>query len=125
MSGTGNIYVGFVNPQTNAVLDLSGTGTNATVWNLGHQLSNYGTSTASVVANPTVVEQLVTSGISYYAAQNWYTFDVPIPSSYNPGSNPNNWWWKFQYRSTGSVTAHDVFTITVGLKGNPAHLLSG
>jgi hypothetical protein len=125
MSGAGNIYVGFVNPQTNALLDLGGTGTTATVWNLGYQLSNYGTSSASVVANPTVVEQLVTSGINYYAAQNWYTFDIPIPSSYAPGANPNNWWWKFQYRATGSVTAHDVFTITVGLKGNPAHLLSG
>src|SRR5207302_1925864 len=66
MSGSGNIYLGYVNPQTDVLLDLTGTGTTAKVWNLGVQLSNYGTSSATVVSNPTVVEHLITSGSSYY-----------------------------------------------------------
>src|SRR5438105_618025 len=125
MTGTGNLYIGFIDPQTDALLNLGGTGATATVWNLQNQLSNYGTSNATIVSQPTTVEQLVTSGITYYGNGNWYTFDIPIPSSYNPGTNSDNWWWNFQYRTTGSVTAHDALTITVGLKGNPAHLVSG
>jgi hypothetical protein len=125
MSGSGNIYLGFIDPQTSALLDLTGTGRTATVWNLGSQLSNYATNNATVVSQPTVVEQLVTSGGNYYAASKWYTFDIPIPSTYNPGINPVNWWWNLQYRTSGSVTATDTITVTAGLKGNPAHLLSG
>jgi hypothetical protein len=123
MSGTGSIYVGFIDPRTNALLDLTGTGTTATVWNLGTQLSNVGTSNATVVSQPTVVEQLVTSGSSYYADNKWYEFDIPIPGNYNPGPNPANWWWKLQYRTTANVTATDTITVLLGLKGNPAHLL--
>jgi hypothetical protein len=123
MSGNGNIYVSFVDPRTGNPLDLTGTGTTATVWNLGSQLSNFGTPSASVVSNPTVVEQLVTSGSNFYAANNWYQFDIPIPTTYNPGTNPANWWWKLKYRTTGNVTAADTITVTVGLKGNPVHLI--
>jgi hypothetical protein len=125
MSGSGNIYVGFVDPRTGAPLDLTGTGLSATVWNLGTQLSNYGTSNATLVAQPTVVEQIATSGRNLYADNLWYEFDIPIPASYDPGTDPANWWWKLQYRTSGSVSATDTITVTVGLKGNPVHLLYG
>jgi hypothetical protein len=69
------------------------------------------------------VEQVVTSGSNYYADNKWYEFDIPIPADYSPGTNPANWWWNLQYRTSGSVTATDTITVTVGLKGNPARLL--
>jgi hypothetical protein len=125
MSGTGNIYVGFINPVTNALLDLTGTGTTASVYDDHTQLSNSGTSAATLIAQPTVVEQIATSGTNFYADNRWYEFDIPVPATYNPGTNPANWWWKLQYRTTGGVTATDTITVTVGLKGNPVHLVSG
>jgi len=69
------------------------------------------------------VEQIVTNGGSLIADNKWYHYDVPIPATYNPGLNPNNWWWKLNYRTTANVTAADTITITLNLKGNPAHLV--
>jgi hypothetical protein len=123
MSGTGSIYVGFIDPRTSALLDLTSTGQTASVWNLRTQLSNSGGPSATLVSQPRVVEQVVTSGSNYYADNKWYEFDIPIPADYSPGTNPANWWWNLQYRTSGSVTATDTITVTVGLKGNPARLL--
>ena len=74
-------------------------------------------------ANPNPVEQIVTNGGTLIADNKWYHYDVPIPATYNPGLNPNNWWWKLNYRTTANVTAADTITITLNLKGNPAHLV--
>jgi hypothetical protein len=125
MSGSGNIYVGFIDPRTNQLLNLSGSGQTATVWDLGTQLSNYGTSAATMVATPSTVEQLATSGSTFYMDNRWYEFDVPIPADYNPGPDPSRWWWYMQYRTSGSVTATDTITVTIGLKGNPVHVIQG
>jgi hypothetical protein len=87
-------------------------------------LSNSGTGAATLIAQPSVVEQIVTNGgTTFYADNKWYEYDVPIPNNYNPGANPANWWWSLQYRTTGIVKAADTVTVTIGLKGNPAHLL--
>ncbi len=53
----------------------------------------------------------------------WIRFEVPIPATYAPGLDPNNWWWGLRYQITTGVTATDTLTFAVGLKGNPAHLL--
>jgi hypothetical protein len=123
MNGSGAIYVGLIDPRTNALLDLTGSGRTASIYDIGTSLSNSGTAASSLLSSPTIVEQLVTNGSSKIADNKWYQYDVPIPNNYNPGPNPANWWWSLQYRTTGSVTAADTVTVTIGLKGNPAHLL--
>lgn len=125
MSGSGQIYLGFVDPTTNALVVEPAGGQSANVFDCGSQRSNYPASCANIgsYANPSGVEQLVTNGASLLGDNKWYHYDIPIPSTYAPGANPNNWWWRLQYRTTGSVTATDTITITLNLKGNPAHLL--
>jgi len=68
------------------------------------------------IAEPT------TGGTKHFDGQ-WLHFEVPIPTTYNPGNNPNNWWWSMKYLITPAGTANDTFAIAIGLKGNPAHLL--
>jgi hypothetical protein len=53
----------------------------------------------------------------------WIRFEIPVPSNYSPGGNPNNWWWSLRYQISTGVTSTDTLTFAVGLKGNPAHLL--
>ena len=63
-----------------------------------------------------------TSGTKHFDGM-WLHFEVPIPNNYNPGANPNNWWWKMKYLITPAGTANDTFAMAIGLKGDPAHLL--
>ncbi|MEO8744484.1 MAG: TadG family pilus assembly protein [Candidatus Dormiibacterota bacterium] len=63
-----------------------------------------------------------TAGTTNYNGH-WLRFEVPVPSAYAPGSNPNNWWWSLRYQISTGVTATDTVTVAIGLKGNPAHLL--
>jgi hypothetical protein len=49
---------------------------------------------------------------------------MPIPNTYSPGPDPNNWWWSLYYGITGPAYATDVITVAVSLKGNPARILS-
>jgi hypothetical protein len=76
------------------------------------------------IGYPNGVEQLVTQNGAALANGKWYHFNIPIPATYNPGSNPDNWWWKLQYRTTAGVNATDTVTFAAGLQGNPVHLLS-
>ena len=64
-----------------------------------------------------------TSGGTTIYNGHWLRFEVPISNTYNPGANPNNWWWQVRYQISTGVTATDTVTLAVGLKGNPAHLL--
>jgi hypothetical protein len=64
-----------------------------------------------------------TGGVHPYNGH-WVHIELPIPNTYNPGLNPNNWWWSVYYAITGSAQATDVITVAVSLKGNPARLLS-
>jgi len=128
VGGTGNVYLGFVDPTTNALV-VEAAGQTATVYDLFNQRSNYGTGAASVIGtynNPTPVEQqVVVGGANQYNAQ-WVHFDLVIPSGYAPvncATIPANCWWKLQYRTTANITAVDTITITLNLKGNPAHLV--
>ena len=63
-----------------------------------------------------------TNGTKHFDGM-WLHFEVPIPNNYNPGANPNNWWWKMKYLITPAGTANDTFAMAIGLKGDPAHLL--
>jgi hypothetical protein len=50
----------------------------------------------------------------------WVEMQVPVPAGYNPASPV----WSLQYVTPAGVTAADTLTVAVGLRGNPAHLLS-
>jgi hypothetical protein len=54
----------------------------------------------------------------------WVRIEFRVPSNYNPGSSPAGWYWNLRYRTEASVQATDTFTMTVKLKGAPAHLVS-
>lgn len=59
----------------------------------------------------------------FHSDNKWFRIVLPIPGSYNPGPDPNNWWWSLRYRSGVGTTAVDTVTIAIGLKGSPARLL--
>jgi hypothetical protein len=128
----GSAYLGFVDPTTCNVFKEPAGGQAATVYDLGGQRSNLGTGLQTTVgsyANPNPVEQLVNnSGVQPFNGH-WLHFDIPIPSTYAP--NPagtacdptGQGYWNLQYRTTANVTAVDTLTITLNLRGNPAHIL--
>ena len=124
ISGTGQMYIGLVDPTTGTLANLSPN--TASVYTLGNQRSNLGTGAQTPYGTPNPVEVLGTdttvSG-GAYLDNKWTHFDVPVPSTYAPGSNPNNWWWSLRYRVTGSATSGDTITVAISLRGNPAHLL--
>jgi hypothetical protein len=64
-----------------------------------------------------------TGGVTNFNGH-WVRFEVPVSPAYAPGNNPANWWWTLRYQISTNVTATDTVTFAVGLKGNPAHLLS-
>jgi hypothetical protein len=125
MGGTGSIFIGFKDPTTGALLVEPPGAPAANVYDLGPQRSNYPASATLIgsYSNPNPVEQVVNAGGNPVGDNKWYHFDIPIPSTYNPGANPNNWWWQLVYRTTTNVRANDTITITLNLKGTPAHLL--
>ncbi len=128
VGGTGNVYLGLIDPTTTALV-VESPGQTATVYDLFGQRSNYGTGAATTIGtftNPAPVEQqVVVGGANQYNAQ-WVHFDLVVPSGYNPvncAGIPANCWWKLQYRTTANITAVDTITLTLNLKGNPAHLV--
>ena len=122
---TGQIYLAPIDPTTGSPVVEPAGGASATVSDCGPQRSNFPASCTVVgtYANPSGVEQLVTNGSTFLGNNKWYHYDIPIPSTYAPGGNPNNWWWNLRYRTTAGVQANDTITVTVNLKGNPAHLV--
>jgi hypothetical protein len=128
VGGGGNVYLGLIDPTTNALLLEPAVGQPATVWNLGNQRSNYPLAALQVGnyqgPGQPLEQQVVCGGCggNFYNG-NWLHYEIPIPATYNPGVNPNNWWWRLQYRTTGTVHAVDTITITLTLQGNPAHLV--
>jgi hypothetical protein len=97
------------------------------VYNLGSSRSTLpgpGNVVNPPLSDPTqAFAEPTTGGTKHFDGQ-WLHFEVPIPTTYNPGNNPNNWWWSMKYLITPAGTATDTFAIAIGLKGNPAHLLT-
>ena len=122
ISGAGNVYIDIIDPVTNAIATSP---TGVKIYDLGVQRSNAGT----LVSAPgnTQATILATSNNTVYYNGHWLHFELPVPSNWNPGLNPANWWWSLQYRTnlTPPSVAIDTVTVAVGLKGNPAHLLQG
>ena len=105
------------------------------IYDLGTQRSNLESSTVCSLADPisnppclaasgsnaTIASTV--GGVKYFNGH-WLHFLLPIPASYNPGPDPNNWWYKLQYTTAAGTTANDTFSMAVGFKGNPAHVLT-
>jgi len=137
ISGGGNVDL--------YVLDNAGAAVTVTapakvnVWDVGLTRTNVGPQVACTgtggLTNPptpclaqtgapqTATVRATTGGTTNYNGH-WLRFEVPISAAYNPGANPNNWWWSLRYQISTGVTATDTVTFAIGLKGNPAHLLS-
>lgn len=128
----GSAFLGFVDPTTCNLFTEPAGGGSASVYDLGVQRSNLGTGaqvTVGTYANPNPVEILTNnSGVQPYNGH-WLHFDIPIPSTYAPivggtACDPTGQgYWDLQYRTTANVSATDTITITLNLRGNPAHIL--
>lgn len=128
----GSAYLSFVDPTTCGIFTEPAGGQTAFVYDLQGQRSNLGTGlqiTVGSYANPNPVEQIVNNGGVQPYNGHWLHFDIPIPSTYSP--NPagtacdptGQGYWSLQYRTTANVSAVDTLTITLNLRGNPAHIL--
>lgn len=73
--------------------------------------------------DPTRASFIATDAGVYHSDNQWFRIVLPIPGSYNPGPDPNTWWWSLRYRSAVGTTAVDTVTFAVGLKGSPARLI--
>jgi hypothetical protein len=127
ISGAGNVDINILtpngsiatatSPQTIAVQDL-GTSRGSTAG--ATPISNGSTATFRATSN----------GTATYNGH-WVELLIPIPSNYNPvGSSScspsaGSGTWCLQYVTSTGVTATDTVTVTIGLQGNPAHLISG
>jgi hypothetical protein len=135
--GTGSIYLGLVDPTTCNLFQEPAGGLTATVTDLGGQrvppLAPYPAAPASGLGGnfgPGVpVEQIVNDGTTVWGDNRWYRYSVPIPNTYAPVAGgtacdpTGQGYWELQYRTSNAVTATDTITITVNLRGNPAHIL--
>jgi len=89
-------------------------------------------SMASPVGNPpcvvpssgTATFPLVNSGGQAYYNGHWVRVEIPVSSTYRPTGAPSTWYWQMRYNTTVNVRAVDTITVTVSLRGAPAHLLS-
>jgi len=95
------------------------------VRSLGPQRSNAGTIVAT--GQPTTAYFAATTGGTQFYNGGWVRMEIPVANNYagivNP-ADPSTWWWKVEYVIGSGVTATDTVTFAVGLKGNPAHLLT-
>jgi hypothetical protein len=136
LSGSGDLYIDVIDPVTGGIATSA---QGVIITDLGIQRGQPyretpgapGAAPGTVVSPPGNTQatfQATSSSDPNVTADNrWFHIELPIPNSWNPGSNPNNWWWSVRYRTSlppGTV-AIDTFAIAVGLKGNPAHLLQG
>ena len=119
LSIAGNVWLDIIDPSTGAVATSP---TGVKIYDLGVQRTNAGT-LISGPGNTQATFQATSSGTILYNGH-WVRIELPIPSTWNPGSNPANWWWSMQYRATAGP-ATDTLTVGIGLKGNPAHLIQG
>ena len=137
ISGGGNVDL-YILDNTGTIVTVTAPAV-VNIWDVGLTRTNVGpavpcTGSGSTTNPPvpclvqtgqpqTATVRATTGGVTNYNGH-WVRFEVPIPSGYNPGLNPNNWWWSLRYQISTGVTATDTVTLAIGLKGNPAHLLS-
>ena len=125
VTGVGDVYVDVIDPTIPPSGGIATSAQGVKIYDLGIQRSNAGSLISG--AGNTQASFVATSGGTVLYNGHWVHIELPVASSYNPGPNPNNWWWSIRYRTSlpAGTVASDAFTIVVGLKGNPAHLIQG
>jgi hypothetical protein len=121
ISGAGDVQMSILDPTLAVATSTSG----INIYDLGVDRSA-APSAANIISAPgntTAQFAATTAGVHPYNGH-WVHIELPIPNSYNPGTNPANWWWSLKYGITGTANATDVITVAISLKGNPAHLIS-
>ena len=109
-------------PQTIPIYDLGvsrNSPISSTPCTLGNPMAN---PPCQVQATGSAAVAATVGGVSYFNGH-WLRILLPIPAAYNPGSDPNGWWWSMQYTTPSGTTANDTITVAVGFSGNPSHLL--
>ena len=101
-SGTLDLYL--VDPSNNVARPTAPA--TVAVYNLGSsRATNPGTVVSPPLTDPTqAFAEPTSAGTKHFDGQ-WLHFEVPIPTTYSPGANPNNWWWKIRYLITPAGTA--------------------
>jgi hypothetical protein len=125
ISGVGTVDIDIIDPTT-GLAAVAPSGYTIDIYDLGVQRSNPGTLVSSPTNTTATFRATFASGSRPYNGH-WVHINLPVPSSWNPGPDPNNWWWSLSYRTSFNpgAKATDTVTVAVGLKGNPAHLLQG
>jgi hypothetical protein len=123
ISGAGNVTLNVIDPMTGLPANAAPRLVN--IYDLGVQRTNTGT----LISAPgnTLASYVATSAGTVIYNGHWVRIELPIPATWNPGPDPNNWWWYLQYQTSlpNGSAATDTVTVAVGLKGNPAHLIQG
>jgi hypothetical protein len=125
ITGIGDVYLDVIDPTIPPSGGTANSAQGVKIYDSGIQRGSGGTLISA--AGNTLASYVATSGGTVLYNGHWVRIDLPIASTYNPGPNPANWWWSLRYRTSlppGTV-ASDAFTVVVGLKGNPAHLVQG
>src|SRR5437879_1557033 len=122
ISGRGNVDLKLLAPPTSGATNCTGSVATptppqtATVKDLGTSL---GSTSQTLVGNPTTATFRATSSGTTLYNGHWVEMLIPIPNTYNPGTNTT---WCLQYVTSTGVVATDTMTAAVGVEGNPAHL---
>ncbi len=122
ISGSGSIDVRILDPGGSLVTPTSPA--TVDIYDLGvARLTGAGSSPTLIARAATASFRAASSGTTLYNGH-WVEMQVPIPSTYSPGTSVANWTFSLQYLTSNSVSANDTVTVAVGVAGSPAHLLA-
>jgi hypothetical protein len=120
ISGVGTVTMSIL--DNTGALFTAASGQTVNIYDRGVNRAN---TPGTVVSTGTTASFVATNaGVMTYNGH-WVHFDLPIPSTYNPGADPANWWWKFKYDMTAGTQANDVVCVAVTFRGTPIRLLGG
>ena len=127
ISGGGNVDVNILTPSGSIATPTSPQ--TVLVQDLG--TSRGSAAGATVIGNPSTATFRATSNGTTLYNGHWVELLIPVPSSYNPAAGSScspsagTGTWCLQYVTSTGVTSTDTVTVTIGLQGNPAHLITG
>jgi hypothetical protein len=127
ISGGGNVDINILTPS-GAIATPTPPQT-VLVQDLG--TSRGSTSGATVIGNQATATFRATSAGNTLYNGHWVELLIPVPSNYSPGTGSScspsagSGTWCLQYATSNGVTATDTVSVTVGLQGNPSHLIIG
>src|SRR5207247_1575577 len=103
MAGNGTVSISIVDSSGAVVSAPAGSG--VSIYNLGTSRTG---GTPTLIGTPNQATfQATTSGTTLYNGD-WVELRVPVPSTYNPGSNHSNWFWGMKYVATGTGATEDT-----------------